>query len=329
MSLIDEHNFQATAGRGGDGVVRWNREKFKPKGGPNGGDGGRGGNFYIEAIRDITALKDIIRKNKFKADDGESGSKNSMHGADGKDFVLKLPIGSVITNIHTGEIKEIINDGERTLLLKGGKGGFGNEHFKSSTNQTPMQATKGAEGESGEYHVELRLIANVGLVGLPNVGKTSILNALTNAGARVADYPFTTLDPNLGVYYKYILADIPGLIEGASSGKGLGHKFLRHISRTSFILHCISLERDTVIDDYNVVHKELSSFEGLDDKYEYIVLTKTDTVTETAIKNAISLIQKILHKKVLATVTILDDASIKNFGDKFVSVLREQTNDVE
>jgi GTP-binding protein len=175
----------------------------------------------------------------------------------------------------------------------------------------------------------LRLIANVGLVGLPNVGKTSILNALTNAGARVADYPFTTLDPNLGVYYKYILADIPGLIEGASSGKGLGHKFLRHISRTSFILHCISLERDTVIDDYNVVHKELSSFEGLDDKNEYIVLTKTDTVTETAIKNAISLIQKILHKKVLATVTILDDASIKNFGDKFVSVLREQTNDVE
>jgi GTP-binding protein len=324
MALIDEHTFFATAGRGGDGVVHWHREKFKPKGGPDGGDGGRGGHLYVEGVRDITALKNIIRKNKFKADDGKAGGKNSMHGADGEDFVVKLPTGSIITNQDTGESFELIREGEKILLLKGGKGGLGNEHFKSSINQTPTQATKGGEGEQGRFHVELRLIADVGLVGLPNAGKTSLLNALTNAKAKVAEYSFTTLDPNLGVYQNYIIADIPGLIEGASEGKGLGHKFLRHITRTSVILHCISLERDTVIEDYKLILNELDLFPGLSQKKEYIVLTKSDAVPETKVKEVKSLLENKLKKKVLATVTILDDTSVKKFADLLVEVLRTQ-----
>jgi len=246
-----------------------------------------------------------------------------MHGANGKDFTLQLPIGSVITNLETGTSVELTKDGEKLRLLKGGVGGFGNEHFKSSINQTPMEATKGKEGESGKFHIELKLIADVGLVGLPNAGKTSLLNALTNTDARVADYPFTTLDPNLGVYHKYILADIPGLIEGASEGKGLGHKFLRHITRTSVILHCISLERDNPTNDYEVIRKELSSYPEIIDKNEYIVLTKSDTVSEKVVKETKKLIETKLHIKVFSVVSVLDDEAIKTLGDKLIQVLRE------
>ena len=206
-----------------------------------------GGHFIVEAIRDITALRNVVRKDIYKAGDGYPGQKNSMHGANGEEYVLQLPLGSRITNKETGEYFDLVTEGERIRLLRGGEGGYGNEHFKSSINQTPMEATKGKDGEQGTFHIELKLIADVGLVGLPNAGKTSLLNAVTNANARVADYPFTTLDPNLGMYHKYIIADIPGLIEGASEGKGLGHKFLRHISRTDVILHCISLESTDVI----------------------------------------------------------------------------------
>jgi len=323
MTLIDEFTITASAGRGGDGVVRWLREKFKPKGGPNGGDGGNGGHFYVEGIRDVTALRRVTRKDTYTAEDGFPGSKNSMHGANGKDFTLQLPIGSVITNLETGTSVELTKDGEKLRLLKGGVGGFGNEHFKSSINQTPMEATKGKEGESGKFHIELKLIADVGLVGLPNAGKTSLLNALTNTDARVADYPFTTLDPNLGVYHKYILADIPGLIEGASEGKGLGHKFLRHITRTSVILHCISLERDNPTNDYEVIRKELSSYPEIIDKNEYIVLTKSDTVSEKVVKETKKLIETKLHIKVFSVVSVLDDEAIKTLGDKLIQVLRE------
>ena len=328
MALIDEHTIYASAGRGGDGVVRWLREKFKPKGGPNGGDGGNGGHFYIEAIRDITALRRVIRKDTYQAENGFPGSKNSMHGANGDDFTLQLPLGSVVTNLETGDVVELTRDGEKIRLLQGGAGGFGNEHFKSSINQTPMEATQGKEGEHGKFHIELKLIADVGLVGLPNAGKTSLLNALTNTDARVADYPFTTLDPNLGVYHKYILADIPGLIEGASEGKGLGHKFLRHITRTSVILHCISLERDNPIQDYEVIRKELSSYPDIIEKKEYIILTKSDTVTKKAAEDIQTMVETNLNKKVLSIVSVLDDDAIKNFGDILIKVLRDIKTEV-
>lgn len=323
MALFDEHTIFAGAGRGGDGVVRWRREKFIPNGGPNGGDGGKGGDFYVEAIRDITALRKVVRKDTYKAGDGYPGEKKSMHGANGENFTLQLPIGSHITNTETGKSFELIKEGERVKLLKGGEGGFGNEHFKSSINQTPKQATKGKDGEQGTFHIELKLIADIGLVGLPNAGKTSLLNTLTNTDARVADYPFTTLDPNLGVYHKYILSDIPGLIEGASEGKGLGHKFLRHITRTSVILHCISLERENIIKDYEVIRKELASYPEILEKSEYIVLTKSDTVSESVAQDAKKLLEKKLNKKVLATVSIIDDDSIKLFGDTLISILRK------
>ena len=325
MTLIDEYVFFAEAGRGGDGVVRWRREKFRPKGGPSGGDGGHGGDFYIEAVRDITALKKISQKNKHKAEDGKPGAKNSMHGADGKDFTLYLPIGSVITNKDNGVVYELLNEGDRVRILNGGEGGLGNENFKSSTNQTPMHATKGKEGESGNFTVELKLIADIGLIGLPNVGKTSLLNELTNTNAKVANYPFTTLGPNLGVYYNYILADIPGIIEGASKGKGLGYKFLRHISRTNAILHCISLERDNILQDYVMIRNELKDYPDILEKDEYIVLTKSDTVDSEKIKNAEKEIKGKIGKDVFVTVSVFDDKSIKIFGDSLIKLLRNKS----
>lgn len=190
-----------------------------------------------------------------------------------------------------------------------------------------MEATKGKEGESGKFHIELKLIADVGLVGLPNAGKTSLLNALTNTDARVADYPFTTLEPNLGVYHKYILADIPGLIEGASEGKGLGHKFLRHITRTSMIIHCISLERDNPTEDYEIIRKELAKFPEIIEKDEYIVLTKSDTVSAESVSATKKLIETKLKKKVFAVVSILDDDELKKFGDMLIQTLRKDKNE--
>ena len=321
MHLVDEYHFHAAAGKGGDGVVRWRREKFLPKGGPNGGDGGRGGDVILEAIRDIMMLGRILHKDQYAAEPGEPGGNSSKTGADGKDLLIRLPVGSVIRNTSSGETIELLRDGERVTLLMGGDGGYGNEHFKSATNQQPRECTQGKEGEQGDFTVELRLIADVGLVGLPNAGKTSLLNALTNAGAKVGDYPFTTLDPNLGVYHGYVLADVPGLIEGASEGRGLGHKFLRHISRTSLILHCISLARENILDDFKVVQKELASMENIRDKQQYVVLTKSDTVQAEHIQETVSTVTA-AGGKVLAAVSILDDESLKTLGDELSKALK-------
>jgi len=219
------------------------------------------------------------------------------------------------------ESVELLEEGVQARILQGGAGGLGNEHFKSSTNQRPMQCTKGKDGESGNYHVELRLIADVGLAGLPNAGKSSLLNALTNAGAKVGDYPFTTLDPNLGVYHKYVLADIPGLIEGASEGKGLGHKFLRHISRTRVILHCISLERDDAVSIYKTVRDELTAYPGIADKPEYVLFTKSDTCTHKEATTRSAEFKSEGEVSVGGTVTVLDDESIKQFADSLTAVL--------
>ncbi len=315
MAFTDEYKFSAEAGKGGDGVVRWLREKFKPWGGPNGGNGGKGGDVIIEAVRDIMILHRISHKDNYRAENGNPGGTSSMTGADGDDLTIKLPIGSVVTNIETGKVFELLSEGEHVLLLKGGIGGKGNEYFKSSTNVSPDEATLGHEGEAGRFAVELKLIADIGLVGLPNAGKTSLLNALTNAGAKVGDYPFTTLDPNLGVYHNKIIADIPGLIEGASEGKGLGGKFLRHISRTSLILHCISVERDTMLEDYKTIRAELASHPEIIDKTEYIVCTKSDTLESKELEERITSFARESGVPILATVTVLDDNSIKEFGD--------------
>lgn len=313
MKFVDEYTFFAHAGNGGNGVVRWRREKFVPKGGPNGGNGGKGGNVVLRAVRDINRLSRMTHVTRYEAERGHDGGDNSKTGRGGEDLVLDLPVGSVVTNTATGSTVELLADGQETVLLTGGDGGLGNEHFKSSSNQQPRECTKGALGEEGTFSVELRIIADVGLVGLPNAGKTSLLNALTNAGSKVGAYEFTTLDPNLGVYHTLVLADIPGLIEGASEGKGLGHKFLRHISRTRLLVHCVSLEREDPLKDYETIRRELDAYEGLSEKPELIVLTKTDTVDTTRLDEVAQAFAK-EGKKTIA-VSVLDDVSVKEVGD--------------
>ena len=336
MAFIDEMKIEASAGRGGDGVVRWRQEKFVPKGGPSGGDAGRGGDFYVRAVRDIHVLSKYKAKKSFSAGRGEDGSNKSLHGKNGDDFVLDLPIGTIITNLGTEETWQLTEEGQKIMILKGGYGGFGNEHFKSSVNTTPKEARPGQDGESGTFKIELELFADIGLIGLPNAGKSSLLNSLTNADAKVGDYAFTTLDPNLGDFYGYIIADIPGIIEGASEGKGLGVKFLRHIKRTKMLAHLVSFEnlKSTspagMIKAYKEIRKELEKYElgdegkeNLSNKKEIIILTKTDVIED---QKLITKIEKEFQKitKNVFVLSLYDDKTVKKFRDELVKILKKK-----
>src|SRR3989338_582378 len=330
MAFIDEITIYAEAGAGGNGVVRWHRQKFEPKGGPAGGDAGQGGDFCVRAVRDVHILLKYKAKKSFVASRGEDGGSKSLHGANGEDFILDLPIGSIITNLETDEKWQLTKEGEKILLLKGGFGGFGNEHFKSSVNTTPFESNVGGPGEKGNFKIELELFADIGFIGLPNAWKSSLLNALTNAEAKVGDYPFTTLDPNLGDLHGYIIADIPGLIEGASEGKGLGVKFLRHIKRTKMIAHLVSFENPNMMKSYKEVRKELLKYDkslslgadGLSEKEEIIILTKTDVVDEKIVAKKIKDFQKI-SKNVFA-VSLYDDKMVKKFADALVKISKRK-----
>jgi GTP-binding protein len=352
MAFIDELQFHIKAGNGGDGVVRWLHEKTKDHAGAAGGDGGKGGDVYVRGVRDLNILGRYRNVKEFESARGEDGMKSSMHGADGKDLIIDLPIGSVITNvtdlggpatINSGRKIHLLEEGELIKLLKGGRGGLGNEHFKASTNIRPLQQTNGRIGEEGDFKIELELVADAGFIGLPNAGKSSLLNALTNADAKVGAYQFTTLEPNLGALKGgFVIADIPGLIEGASEGKGLGHKFLRHVKRTKILFHLISLENldgakddsagaDGILAAYKTVRTELSQFgQTLDEKPETIILTKTDTlggpandkkIVDAAVKKAEKILKK-LNPDII-TVSILDDASVKKLSDEIVKRLRK------
>lgn len=311
--FVDEITLALRAGKGGDGVVRWRHEKGIALGGPAGGDGGKGGDVYAVGVHDIGLLARYRKHKDFAAEDGAPGARDSLHGKGGEDLYVEFPVGSIIANRVTGRVVSIDRAGEPVLLLKGGNGGYGNEHFKSSTNRSPRKVTLGYPGEAAEFDVELQLIADAGLIGFPNAGKSSLLNALTKASAKVGSYPFTTLEPNLGSFHGYILADIPGLIEGAGEGKGLGHKFLRHVRRTKMLVHLISLEEVDMKTAYQTIRTELESYSPeLLKKPEIVVLTKGDMVDERVLKERIQEIKELNPE--VHTVSILDDASVSEFS---------------
>ncbi len=319
--FVDELTIYAKAGNGGDGVVRWRQEKYKPKAGPSGGDGGRGGDVFVRAVADVNRLSKYTGNKSFFAVDGGAGMRDSLTGKNGEDCVIEVPVGAKITDVDRGRVFELTTIGETQRILKGGGGGFGNEHFKSSTNVSPVESTKGHLGEAGNFLIEVALMVDIGLVGLPNAGKSTLLNSLTNAQSRIGAYPFTTLEPHLGALYEFIIADIPGLIEGAAEGKGLGHKFLRHVSRTKMILHLVSLESLTPEEDYYTIRKELSQYDkNLSEKEEWIILTKKDLVNKEVIERVESALAK--NKNRVIVVGQDDVDSYKKLRDTLVSHLR-------
>jgi len=321
MAFIDEIKIHIKAGNGGDGVVRWRHEKSIEMAGPAGGNGGKGGDVYIRAIRDIGILFKYKNIKELVSEIGQAGMKKSMHGKNGEDLIIDLPIGSIVENLETREKFNLLKDGEIIKILNGGKGGLGNEYFKTSTNRAPEQQTDGKRGEEADFYIELELVADAGLVGLPNAGKSSLINELTNSKSKIGAYQFTTLEPALGDMYGFIIADIPGLIEGASEGKGLGHKFLRHIKRTKVLLHCLSLENEDCVKAYKVIRNELKDYsEDLSEKKEVIILTKTDLIDEKKLTSVKKKLEK-LNKNIL-TVTVYDNKSVKELKDNLIKILR-------
>jgi GTP-binding protein len=289
MKFFDEAAIEVCAGDGGNGAVSFRREKYVPRGGPDGGDGGRGGSIYAVADRNINTLIDYRYARLHRAKHGEKGRGADQYGRGGPDIVLRMPVGTVITDAETGElVADLAADGQRALLAKGGEGGLGNLHFKSSTNRAPRQSTPGGAGEQRRLNLELKVLADVGLLGMPNAGKSTLIRAISAARPRVADYPFTTLAPNLGVVrvdenQSFVVADIPGLIEGAADGAGLGHRFLRHLQRTRLLLHVVDVAPfDGSVDPVagaRAIVKELRRYdEALYDKPRWLVLNKLDLI---------------------------------------------------
>ncbi|MEK7502888.1 MAG: GTPase ObgE [Patescibacteria group bacterium] len=296
--LIDDVTIKVFAGNGGRGAVDFNKNMMSL--GPAGGSGGGGGNVYIEGVSDLSALNQFRYKKDVKAQDGERGRDQFRDGADGPDLILKVPVGTVIKIVSLDKARdlasarEVLKIGEKILIAKGGQGGKGNFLFRSPRNTSPQRFQKGLPGEYFTARLELKLIADVGLIGLPNAGKSSLLNELTRSQSKVANYPFTTLEPNLGVYFDLVLADIPGLIEGASAGRGLGIKFLRHVERTQILFHLISAESENTVKDYKIIKKELAKYsKELAKKSEYVFLSKSDMLQPKELKKKISAIKKI------------------------------------
>lgn len=288
--LIDEITIRLEAGNGGRGAVAFNKVRLSR--GPTGGDGGRGANVFFEGVPDINALMPFAGKREMKAENGKDGRGQFLDGRAGEDLILKIPVGTTVTK-DSGYAQEMEHVGQRILAAGGGMGGKGNFKFRSAINTSPKESQEGLAGDSVLYTLKLRLIADIGLVGLPNAGKSTLLNELTAAKSKVANYAFTTLEPHLGAYYELILADIPGLIEGASAGKGLGVKFLKHIERTKVLFHLVSAESEDPVRDYGIIRKELSAYSPqLGEKTEYVFLTKSDMVPAGSLQEKLSALGK-------------------------------------
>ena len=320
--FVDHITIYAKAGDGGDGVTRWRHEKFKPMAGPSGGNGGRGGDIIMRSVRDVNLLAKYTGEKKFVAEKGEEGMGQSRFGKNGNDLIIEVPVGSVVKDVERGRIYEFMTEGHEEKIFKGGGGGLGNEHFKSAVNRSPEESTKGRKGEEGYLDITLSLVVDVGIIGMPNAGKSTLLNSLTNAHSRVGDYPFTTLEPHLGDLHGYILADIPGLIIGASEGKGLGHTFLRHVTHTKMLLHLVSLEDKDVMERYFSIRNELKNYsEDLVNKEEWIIFTKKDLVNQEDFENLKKEIDKIENRVfVISTKT---GENVKELRDALVQHLRQ------
>lgn len=298
--FADSAQIEVTAGKGGDGALSFRHEKYRAMGGADGGDGGHGANVVFVADHNISSLADFRTQKRIQGEDGQAGSGNRRHGKSGVDVEIKLPIGTVVYN-EDEVVVDLVENGQRVVIAKGGRGGFGNAHFVSSVRQAPRAAEFGEKGEGKLLRLELKLVADIGLVGLPNAGKSTLLSVISNAKPQIGDYAFTTLVPNLGVVDidgdSVLMADIPGLIEGASQGKGLGDEFLRHIERTAVLLHLIDVTSPTLAEDYRVILEELRSYEvDLSQKPRLIVPTKTEAVPEDLLADLLKEVQEVAGK---------------------------------
>ena len=290
MNFIDHAKIIVQAGDGGNGCVAFLREKFRPKGGPSGGDGGKGGNIIFHANSNLTTLQDLTYNKKYNAQKGANGKGKNMHGKNGANIVIQVPIGTVINDLNTkNTLIDLTKENQKFTIAKGGNGGFGNARFKTKNNTAPRIANEGQKGEKKELELELKVLADVGLVGYPNAGKSTFISAISNAKPKIADYPFTTLTPNLGILkYEFrscVIADIPGIIKGASSGKGLGLQFLRHIDRTKILIFIVDINSENILDEFKTLQKELNTFKrDLLKKPYLIMLSKKDVKDNRSFK---------------------------------------------
>jgi GTP-binding protein len=320
--FIDYAKIELQAGNGGNGAVAFHREKYIDKGGPSGGDGGRGGNIVFQTNTNLHTLQDIRYKRMYKAKNGQSGGSNKRTGKSGEDLIIQVPCGTIIKSIESKSIiKDLVKEDESHIICQGGIGGKGNFHFKSSTQQTPRFAQEGVKGQKLSIELELKVLADVGLVGLPNAGKSTLLSVMTTAKPKIADYPFTTLQPHLGIvkygeYQSFVMADIPGLIEGASKGKGLGHQFLKHIERNKILLFLIDIEEKNPNEVYNQLLDELVNFnKDLIDKDRIVVRTKIDTISEDVDERWSSFSEEFID------ISSVSNTGLNSLKDKLVSFL--------
>lgn len=327
--FIDEVEISVKAGKGGDGVASFRHEKFVPKGGPDGGDGGDGGDIIFIVNPNTDTLSYFNTRKKFKASDGERGKNKKMYGKNASDLILSVPQGTLIYELKNNQkikITDLSANYQKLVICKGGIGGLGNVHFKSATHQTPREFTKGTKGEQKRLVLELQLIADVGIIGLPNAGKSTLISAISDAKPKIAPYPFTTLNPNLGVVnYKssrFIIADIPGLIEGASEGKGLGHKFLRHVMRTKILVHLIDINSTDYMADFKKINLELIKFsQNISQKPQIITFNKIDLISAIDLPKIKTKILKKFNKHSIYFISTLKKINLNNLLDKIYPLL--------